>query len=135
MATRRDSGRRRFLRAPCRRRWPNVGNTAAGTYQLLMDLIDTHCHLDVAAFDADREDVLAACRANGGNRIVIPGVDAAAGGRILDLCASAPGLYPTLGLHPVYLDQHRAEQVVQLGDWLAQHHPKAENENVQQKKK
>src|SRR3569623_2542912 len=74
-----------------------------------MDLIDTHCHLDVVAFDADREDVLAACRANGVNRIGIPGVDAAAWGRILALCASAPGLYPTLGLHPVYLDQHRAE--------------------------
>src|SRR3569833_2290035 len=128
MATRRDSGRRRCLRAPRRRRRPHVGNTAAGTYHLLMDLIDTHCHLDVAAFDADREDVLAACRANGVNRIVIPGVDAAAWGRILDLCASAPGLYPTLGLHPVYLDHHRAEHVVQLGGWVARRRPVAGGE-------
>src|SRR3569623_2907732 len=93
-----------------------------------MDLIDTHCHLDVVAFDADREDVLAACRANGVNRIGIPGVDAAAWGRILDLCASAPGLSPTLGLHPVYLDQHRAEHVVQLGDWVARPRPVAVGE-------
>src|SRR3569623_1572742 len=93
-----------------------------------MGLIGAPCHLVVAAFVADREDVLAACRANGGNRIVIPGVDAAAWGRILDLCASAPGLYPTLGLHPVYLDQYRAEHVVQLGDWVARHPPRAESE-------
>src|SRR3569623_776757 len=130
MATHREGSRRHFLRAPCRRRprRPHVGNTAAATYHLLMDLIDTHCHLDVAAFDAAREDVLAACRANGVNRIDIPGVDAAAWGRILDLCASAPGLYPTLVLHAVYLDQHRAEHVVQLGDWVARHRPVAGGE-------
>ena len=93
-----------------------------------MDLIDTHCHLDVAAFDADRDDVLAACRANGVNRIVIPGVIAEDWGKLLALCASAPELYPTLGLHPVYLEQHRSEHVVQLGEWVARHRPVAVGE-------
>lgn len=93
-----------------------------------MELIDTHCHLDVADFDADRDDVLAACRAHGVTRIVIPSVDAAGWGNILALCADRPGLYPTLGLHPVYLDRHRDEDVEELADWVANHHPVAVGE-------
>src|SRR3569623_1242762 len=60
-----------------------MGSHRARTH---MELIDTHCHLDVADFDADRDDVLAACRANGVTRIVIPGVAAAGWGNILALC-------------------------------------------------
>src|SRR3569832_1977824 len=102
-----------------------MGSHRARTH---MELIDTHCHLDVADFDADRDDVLAACRANGVTRIVIPGVGAAGWGSILALCADEPGLYPTLGLHPVYLDRHRDEDVEELADWVAHHRPVAVGE-------
>src|SRR3569623_1917895 len=102
-----------------------MGSHRARTH---MELIDTHCHLDVADFDADRDDVLAACRANGVTRIVIPGVDAAGWGNILALCADEPGLYPTLGLHPVYLVRHRDEDVEELADWVAHHRPVAVGE-------
>src|SRR3569833_3333616 len=99
-----------------------MGSHRARTH---MELIDTHCHLYVADFDADRDDELAACRTNGVSRIVIPGVDAAGCGNILALCADEPGLYPTLGLHPVYLDRHRDEDVEELADWVAHHRPVA----------
>ena len=72
-----------------------------------MELIDTHCHLDVAEFDADRDAVLDRCRANGVTRIVIPAIHAAGWDALQALCDREPGLYPALGLHPVYLEQHR----------------------------
>ena len=38
--------------------------------------IDTHCHLDAAEFDADRDAVDARARAAGGRLLVIPAVRA-----------------------------------------------------------
>ncbi len=93
-----------------------------------MELIDTHCHLDVAEFDADRSDVLARTRASGVRRLVIPAVDAAHWGSLLALCRQEPGLYPALGLHPVYLEQHQREDVDALEAALAQHRPVAVGE-------
>ena len=39
-----------------------------------MKLFDTHCHLDVADFDADRGEVLQASRAAGVVDLLIPAV-------------------------------------------------------------
>src|SRR3569833_2878461 len=97
-----------------------MGSHRARTH---MELIDTHCHLDVADFDADRDDVLAARRVPAGDYDARAPVGAAGWGNILALCAYEPGLYPTLGLHPVYLDRHRDEDVEELADWVAHHRP------------
>jgi TatD DNase family protein len=79
-----------------------------------MELIDTHCHLDVEEFAADRTEVLARARARGVTGIVVPGVLADTWDALLGFCASAPDLYPALGLHPVYLAQHRDTDVLRL---------------------
>ncbi len=88
-----------------------------------MDLIDTHCHLDFAAFDLDREPILDACRQAGIGTIVVPGVSAAAWDRQLALCASHPELQPALGLHPVFLEQHAPDHVQRLAQRLATAQP------------
>jgi len=93
-----------------------------------MELIDTHCHLDVADFDADRREVLARTRASGVRRLVIPAVDAAHWGSLLALCRQEPGLYPALGLHPLYLEQHRQEDVEALKAAVVRHRPVAVGE-------
>jgi len=91
-------------------------------------LIDTHCHLDVEEFDPDRDEVLAAARAAGLVGIVVPGIHAAGWVRLLQLCASAPDLHPALGLHPIYLAQHRAGHVADLERALAEDRPLAVGE-------
>jgi len=91
-------------------------------------LIDTHCHLDVEAFDADRDQVLAAARAAGLVGIVVPAIHAAGWARLLRLCASGPDLHPALGLHPIYLAQHRPEHVAALGRALVEERPLAVGE-------
>ena len=93
-----------------------------------MDLIETHCHLDVADFDSDRTEVLARTRACGVRRLVIPAVDAAHWDSLLTLCRQQHGLYPALGLHPVYLEQHRPEDVEELETAIDRERPVAVGE-------
>jgi TatD DNase family protein len=93
-----------------------------------MELFDTHCHLDVAAFDADRQAVLARARASGVGGIVVPGVLARDWDALLDFCNTDAGLYPALGLHPVYLDRHQDTDLVKLEDMLVRHRPVAVGE-------
>jgi len=79
-----------------------------------MEIMDSHCHLDVADFDADRQTVLADCRAQGVSRIVVPGIVASGWDNLLQVCRQHKGLYPALGLHPVYLDEHGADDLKML---------------------
>jgi TatD DNase family protein len=72
-----------------------------------MELIDTHCHLDCPEFDPDRAAVLGRARAAGVSVLVIPAIQRSGWAGLLALCAMTAGLYPALGLHPVYLDGHR----------------------------
>jgi TatD DNase family protein len=81
-------------------------------------LFDSHCHLDVSEFDADREAVLQRARAAGVDRQLIPAIDAASWPGIKSLCEREPGLFPAYGLHPLMLDRHRPEHLQQLAEWL-----------------
>lgn len=84
-----------------------------------MELIDTHCHLDAAEFDADRGAVLDQARARGVCGIVVPGVSTGGWPGLREFCAGGHGLYPAYGLHPVYLDRHRPADLAALETWLA----------------
>ena len=92
-----------------------------------MELTDTHCHLDVAAFDADREEVLASARRAGVVGIVIPAIHSQGWEGLLRLCATTRDvdLYPALGLHPVFLEQHRQGDVRELEALLSVESPVA----------
>lgn len=86
-------------------------------------MIDTHCHLNAAAFDLDREAVLARGRRAGVVQWVIPGVVLADFSELI-LMAS-PELLIALGLHPVYLDAHPVDALEQLEQWVMRSHPVA----------
>lgn len=79
-----------------------------------MHLIDSHCHLDFVAFDADREAVLQRAAAAGVAAIVIPGVTRDTWDRVVALCAGHGNLYYALGLHPLFLTSHGAEDLDEL---------------------
>ncbi len=66
--------------------------------------IDTHCHLDAAEFDADRDAVVTRARAAGIAQIVIPAVDAGNFERVREL-AHRHGLSYALGIHPMCTDR------------------------------
>jgi len=85
---------------------------------MVVEIIDTHCHLDVAEFDADRTLVLQRATASGVCGIVVPGVTAAGWRGLRDFCAGNSRLYPAHGLHPVYLEQHQPADLQLLQTWL-----------------
>jgi TatD DNase family protein len=89
-------------------------------------LIDTHTHLDFDDFDADRRQVLDHCQQLGVERMVVLGVYQRNLQRVWDLALSEPAVYAALGLHPIYLDEHQPEHLIELEDLLSQHagHPK-----------
>lgn len=79
-----------------------------------MHLIDTHCHIDVEEFDADRAAVIARAKAAGVAAMVVPGIHMTGMAGLVELCSQDDALYPALGLHPVYLEQHRPEDLEAL---------------------
>lgn len=68
-------------------------------------LIDTHCHLDAAEFDGDRESVAAAAVAAGVTLIVVPAVERANFGAVASVCRDFPGCVAAYGIHPMYVER------------------------------
>lgn len=93
-----------------------------------MDIIDTHCHLDVADFDSDRSEVLESCRAVGISKIIVPAIQSKTWPNVLELCRNETGLYPALGLHPVFINQHQADDIYKLDQLLESNKPIAVGE-------
>ena len=90
-----------------------------------MDIIDTHCHLDVTDFDTDRNDVLDSCRTIGITKIIVPAIQSRTWPKVLELCRNETGLYPALGLHPVFIEQHQVDDVNKLEQLVEQTSPVA----------
>jgi TatD DNase family protein len=120
-------------------------------------LIDTHCHLDAAEFDADRAAVFAAAKVGAGGTVsvlqaqprlsaeanvsgaqvmpepklgaggtvdgvggmVIPAVARANFGAVASVCREFSGCAPAYGIHPMYVDRARPEDLDALRLTLA----------------
>ncbi len=83
--------------------------------------IDTHCHLDDAEFDADRDAVVARARAARVGMIVVPAVDAASFGPVREL-AHRYSLAYALGIHPMRTDRSPDADLDVLRRALDEHH-------------
>jgi TatD DNase family protein len=66
----------------------------------LPGLTDTHCHLNLPAFDADRPQVLERARRAGLVRILIPGIDLDGSRRAAQIARADPILRFAPGIHP-----------------------------------
>lgn len=81
-----------------------------------MPLFDTHCHIDLDPFAADRDQVLADARTAGVTDLLVPAVQRSTWPALIALCHSDPGLHLALGMHPVYLEQHQPLDIQALQD-------------------
>ncbi len=90
-------------------------------------LIDTHCHLDAAEYDADRDAVTERAQRAGVEQIIVPAVAAFNFESTID-CRRYPGVEIALGLHPMYVHVHREEHLVQLDEAIRDYRPIAVGE-------
>ncbi len=83
-------------------------------------LIDSHCHLDDAAFDDDRDAVLRRAETAGVCKIIVPAYTPKYWDRLKEGCRHHPGLYPAYGVHPLYLDDRDEQWEATLATLLTQ---------------
>jgi TatD DNase family protein len=91
-------------------------------------LVDTHCHLDAAEFDADRDAVADAAAAAGVGRIVVPAVERANFGAVASVCREFAGCRPAYGIHPMYVDRARKPDLDVLRETIQREQPLAVGE-------
>jgi len=66
----------------------------------VIGVIDTHAHLDMYQFDADRDEVIARAREAGVSRVITIGIDVESSRTAISLAEQYDSIYATVGLHP-----------------------------------
>ncbi len=106
-------------------------------------MIDTHCHLDMEQFDADREDVIKRAEVRGLEAIVTVGSDLRGALAAIELARKHPFIYAAIGIHPhdahgfsdiVYADLKKwseDKKVVAIGETGLDYHYDHSPQNVQ----
>ena len=89
----------------------------------MMNLIDSHCHIDFPDFDQDRDVVLTNAKLLGVDKIIVPAITYETWSRLLKVTRDNSQLEFALGLHPVFLDQHKPEHLDKLIAAATQHKP------------
>jgi TatD DNase family protein len=82
-------------------------------------LIDTHCHLYLPEFDADRAAMIQRARDKGIDRFYLPAIDSSVISSMMELEESCPGCYPMMGLHPCSVKENYQDELQIVAGWLA----------------
>jgi TatD DNase family protein len=77
----------------------------------MIELVDTHAHLDQPEFDANRTEIVARARAAGVVGIVAIGISAATSEACVRLAAEFEGVHAAVGMQPNYIAEAKE------GDW------------------
>ncbi len=85
-----------------------------------VQIVDTHCHLDLRQFDADREAVIRRAAEAGVTRLINPAIDLDSCRRVLALADKHEGVYAAVGVHPNDSADFDDETLAVLRD-LSQH--------------
>lgn len=82
--------------------------------------IDTHAHIYLDEFAADRTDMLQRAREQSVNRIFMPNIDHASIDSMLELESRSEGMcVAMMGLHPCYVKKGFEQELYRVEDWLS----------------
>ncbi|MBP6298916.1 MAG: TatD family hydrolase [Arenimonas sp.] len=84
-----------------------------------MQLIDSHCHLDVSEFACDLPETLKRGREVGVIAFVVPAINFTSWSALSELALKHAELKPAYGLHPMFLEHFQQSHLNALPDWLA----------------
>lgn len=85
-----------------------------------LQLVDTHCHLDMGKYEADLAQVLARSAAAGVGRVVTIGIDLASSRAAVALAEQYRGVFAAVGVHPHHVAETSATDYSELRQ-LASH--------------
>ncbi len=88
-------------------------------------LIDTHCHLDAAEFDADRDNIASLALQQGVSIIVVPAVARDNFDNVIALCNQHQHCVCALGIHPMYVDNAQLGDIEILKNYIENNNPVA----------
>ncbi len=77
-------------------------------------MFDAHCHLQDAAFDEDREAMIAESRAAGVSHFLVPAIDATSFANTLELVNTHENMFCGLGIHPHSANEWNSEVSEQI---------------------
>src|SRR6476469_5796384 len=83
-----------------------------------MQLIDTHAHLYVPEFDADRSEILAKAQAAGVEYIFLPAIDSSTHGPMLATEQAFPNCRAMMGLHPCSVKENYKDELAVVEQYL-----------------
>jgi TatD DNase family protein len=87
-----------------------------------MVLYDTHTHLYLEEFSADRSDVIERGERAGIKKFFLPNIDSTSIGAMMHMEKEYPGkCYPMIGLHPCSVKANFKEELDLVEDWLGKH--------------
>lgn len=85
----------------------------------MINIIDTHTHLDAEEFDEDRVEVFARAREAGVCKVFLPAIDVKTTQTVLALSEAYPGYaFPMIGLHPEEVKTDWRDQLKELRKML-----------------
>ena len=88
----------------------------------MINIIDTHTHLDAEEFDEDRAEAFARAKEAGVGKVFLPAIDVKTTHAVLELSRQYPGYaYPMIGLHPEEVKADWKEQLSELRKILESH--------------
>jgi TatD DNase family protein len=90
--------------------------------------VDTHCHLDAAEFDNDRDAVTGRALTAGVTTLVVPAIERANFGAVASVCRDHAGCRPAYGIHPMYVTRAREQDLDVLRQTLERESPVAVGE-------
>lgn len=80
-----------------------------------MKLIDTHTHIYLEDFDADRSATIDAARVSGIAAVLLPNIDSGTIEPLFRLCDAEPDFaFPMMGLHPTSVNKSYASELKQI---------------------
>ena len=79
-------------------------------------LIDSHCHLDMDAYQDELDEIIDSAGKCGVSRIITIGIDLASSRKAVELADRYPGIYATVGIHPHSAEEATEEMYRQLAE-------------------
>lgn len=100
-----------------------VTHTLGGMSQDKLHLVDTHCHIDFDDFDKDRDLIIQQANDLGVLDLIVPSVAQSSWQKTIQLCAHYSQCHLALGLHPIFIEQHQPQHLIELNELVESHSP------------